>query len=85
MEHHHYQRSEPVSLGEWMLTLFLTFIPLVNLIALLVWAFSSSTPPSKQNWARATLLWMIIATVFAIGITVLTFGGVMMLGSGYNY
>ncbi|MFU8832980.1 MAG: hypothetical protein ACNA7J_12620 [Wenzhouxiangella sp.] len=50
----------PASVGNWMLTLFLTFIPLVNIIMLLVWAFSASTSPSKANWAKAALLWMVI-------------------------
>lgn len=65
--------NAPVSVGEWMLTLFLTFIPLVNLIMLLVWAFSSSTSPSKANWAKAALLWMLI--FFAIGILMSLIGG----------
>lgn len=64
----------PVSLGNWMLTLFLTFIPLVNIIMLLVWAFSSSTPPSKANWAKAALLWMVI--IFVIGILLSVIGGI---------
>lgn len=69
-------QSATVSLGDWMLTLFLTFIPLVNIIMLLVWAFSSSTPPSKSNWAKAALLWMLISMVLAIVLTVI--GGVGM-------
>ena len=60
------QQNAPVSLGNWMLTLFLTFIPLVNLIMLLVWAFSGSTPPSKANWAKAALLWMVIFIALSI-------------------
>jgi heme/copper-type cytochrome/quinol oxidase subunit 4 len=67
------QQQEPVSLGSWMLTLFLTFIPLVNLIMLLVWAFSGSTPPSKANWAKAVLLWMVI--FFALSILLTLIGG----------
>lgn len=69
----HDHENAPVSLGNWMLTLLLTFIPLVNLIMLLVWAFSSSTPPSKANWAKAALLWMVI--FFAISILLALFGG----------
>lgn len=56
----------PISVGHWMLTLFLLFIPIVNLIMLLVWAFSASTPPSKANWAKASLLWMVIFIVLSI-------------------
>lgn len=65
--------NTPVSVGEWMLTLFLTFIPLVNFIMLLIWAFSSATSPSKANWAKAALLWMLI--FFAISIVLGLIGG----------
>ncbi|HSH27022.1 MAG TPA: hypothetical protein VK972_04520 [Wenzhouxiangella sp.] len=60
------QHNAPVSLGNWMLTLLITFIPLLNLIMLLVWAFSGSTPPSKANWAKAALLWMVIFIALSI-------------------
>lgn len=60
-----YQQA-PVTFGNWMLTLFLTFIPLVNIIMLLVWAFSSTTPASKANWAKALLVWMLILFVISI-------------------
>lgn len=69
--------NEPISVGNWMLTLFLTFIPLVNLIMLLVWAFSSSTPASKANWAKAALLWMVIFIAISI-----VMGLLGALGSG---
>ncbi|HSH26671.1 MAG TPA: hypothetical protein VK972_02700, partial [Wenzhouxiangella sp.] len=60
-------------------TLFLTFIPLVNLIMLLVWAFSSSTPPSKANWAKAALLWMVIAIAFSIVVGLIGGAGIANL------
>ncbi len=56
----------PVSVGEWMLTMLIMVIPLVNLIMLLVWAFGSGTDRSKANWAKATLLWMVIGVVVGI-------------------
>lgn len=65
MEHdrHHHQ---VITFGNWMMTIFLTFIPVVNLIMLLVWAFSDGTPTSKANWARATLVWMLIGIVASV-------------------
>ncbi len=66
--------DQTVTLGNWMLTLFLTFIPIVNIIMLIVWAVSSTTPPSKANWARAALLW--IAIFFALGILMSIIGGI---------
>lgn len=69
--------ERPVAVGEWMVTMLLMSIPIVNLILLLVWAFSGNTAVSKCNWAKASLLWMLIgmvlyaavfAAVFALGI-----------------
>lgn len=68
------QTDNTVSVGNWMLTLFLTFIPVVNIIMLIVWAVSSSTPASKSNWAKATLLWMLIAIVLAVILSII--GGI---------
>lgn len=54
------------SLGGWVLTIFLTFIPLVNLIYMLVLAFSANTSIAKRNFARATLIWMLVGIVLSI-------------------
>ena len=51
------------SVGAWMLTLFVAGIPVVGLIYLLVLAFGSGAAPSKHNFARATLIWALIALV----------------------
>lgn len=52
-----------ISLGEWIITLIVLAIPLVGLIMMLVWAFSSGTNPNKQNFCRASLLFAVIAIV----------------------
>lgn len=54
------------SVGGWMLTLFITTIPLVGFIYLLVLAFSSGGSPSKRNFARALFIWQIIGAVVTI-------------------
>lgn len=74
MEH---SSNQPISLGDWMLTLLLTFIPIVNIIMLLVWAFGSATAPSKANWAKALLLWFVI--LFGLSILLSVIGGVGMM------
>ena len=59
--------SESVdSVGSWMLTLFLMAIPVVNLVWLLMLAFGSGHSASKRNWAKATLIWMVISLVLSI-------------------
>lgn len=57
-------RSAPViSLGEWIITFIVLAIPLVNIVMLFVWAFSSSANPSKQNFCKATLIVYLVAIV----------------------
>ena len=57
-----------MSIGDWMITILLTFIPLVGFIMLIVWAAGGSpTKPSRKNWAIAQLIWAAIL----IGITIL--------------
>ncbi len=62
-----------VSLGNWILTLIITFIPIVNIIMLFVWGFSHGTPPTKANWAKAALIlmaiWIILGLIFGSYIT----------------
>ncbi|MDR2586344.1 MAG: hypothetical protein LBC84_09070 [Prevotellaceae bacterium] len=76
------QGEKPVSTGNWMLTFLIMAIPLVNFVMLFVWAFGSNTPPSKANWAKASLLWMLICFGFAILILVMLWGTLMALFSG---
>ena len=57
-------QHKPVSIGDWIITLIISMIPLVNIIMLLVWAFGSSTNPSKANWAKAYLAFIAILIGF---------------------
>ena len=63
-------RSEEVetadSVGSWMLTILLAGIPLFGLVYILILAFGSGRSASKKNWARATLVWGIIASVLVL-------------------
>ena len=69
-------RSAPViSLGEWIITFIVLAIPLVNIIMLFVWGFSSGTNPSKQNFCKATLIvYAVCLVLFFVfgGMTILT-------------
>lgn len=57
--------EEPVSFGDWMVTMLLMCIPCVNIIMLFVWAFGSSTKKSKSNYCKAMLIWMVIIGVLS--------------------
>lgn len=68
-----------VSVGEWLVTLLIASIPLVNIIMLLIWAFSGNTKLSKANWAKATLIWLLIIAAFYFFVVVLILGGIGIL------
>lgn len=56
--------SAPVlSMGSWVGTLLLMFIPLVNIILLIVWAVSNTENPNRRNFARAYLIMFAISLV----------------------
>ncbi|HEX2866935.1 MAG TPA: hypothetical protein VHO03_07820 [Ignavibacteriales bacterium] len=55
----------PISTSDWFLTILITAIPVVGIVMLFVWAFGNGTNPNKANWAKASLLWVLIGTVIA--------------------
>ena len=74
-----YAAPQPAeSIGSWLLTIFVAGIPLVGFIYVLVVAFGGSSSEAKKNWARATLIWMVIGIALAIII------GVFAALSGYG-
>ncbi|MCB0472168.1 MAG: hypothetical protein KDC56_03810 [Flavobacteriaceae bacterium] len=69
-----------MSYKEWALTIFISSLPLIGIIMLLVWAFDSNTNIHKKNWAKGTLLIAVIAIIFAV-LILFVFGGLAMLSS----
>ena len=57
--------ATPMSTSDWLVTMLITFVPLVGFIMLFVWAFGSDTNPNKANWAKANLIFMGIGLVLA--------------------
>ncbi len=55
-----------VGIGDWILTLIIMIIPLVNIIMLFVWAFGGGTNPSKANWAKASLILVLIGIILGV-------------------
>jgi hypothetical protein len=70
MENLNNQNQPTVTVGDWVITIFLMAIPIVGLVMLFVWAFGSGTNPNKANFAKAALIWMAIAIVLTILLTV---------------
>ncbi len=73
---------KPVALGEWMITMLICAIPIVNIIMLFIWGFGSNTQPSKANWAKATLIWFAIIIAFYVLVFIAILGG-MATSSSY--
>jgi len=57
------KQSKTISVSDWLLTNVVMMFPFINFIILIVWAFSESIPKSKQNWAKANLIFMSIMMV----------------------
>lgn len=71
------RETSPVSLGDWIITLIVIAIPIVGLVMLFVWGFSSGTHPSKQNYCRAALV--LAAVVFVLWLLfIFTIGGTLL-------
>ncbi len=62
---HTIDRSEAkeLSVKDWILTMIILAIPIVNIIMLFVWGFGEGTNPNKRNYARAALIIAAIAIV----------------------
>ncbi len=72
------QGTTTMSYKEWALTIFLASLPIIGLILVLIWAFDSNTRINKKNWAKGTLLLMVIYFIITM-IFLFMFGGLALL------
>lgn len=75
--------NQTLSAKEWALTIFISGLPLVGLIMLLVWAFSEDTNIHKKNWAKGSLILMLIVLAIMFAFLFL-FGGIALIASLNN-
>ncbi len=59
-------RYEPLSVGAFIGIAFLMMIPIVNLILLIVWACGGATNPNTRNYARASLIMMVVYIILLV-------------------
>jgi cytochrome c biogenesis factor len=72
-----YETVDPLTVGQWVVVLLILAVPIVNILALLVWSFNDSTHPSKRNYARANLIIMAVLLAFvALIVLIVSFIGV---------
>ena len=75
--------SQIMSYKEWALTIFISSLPLIGFIMLLVWAFGDEANIHKKNWAKGSLLLALIAFIMVF-FFLFVFGGIAMLASLSN-
>jgi len=61
----------PISTKDWVITLLLMAIPLVNFVIMIIWVLSDEIHPTKRNFAKAYLIisaisLVIVAIVFGV-------------------
>lgn len=58
----YHQDTAPVmTIGNWVVTLLVMIIPIVNIIMLIVWAAGNHENPNRKNWAVAQLIFFGLA------------------------
>lgn len=72
--------TQTLSAKEWALTIFISGLPLVGLIMLLIWAFSEDTNIHKKNWAKGSLILMLIVLAIMFAFLFL-FGGIALISN----
>ena len=57
---------EPMRKRDWLPVFILSAIPVVNIIMLLIWSFSSKTNLSKKSFAQLSLIFLLIGAVVSV-------------------
>jgi hypothetical protein len=64
--------TRPMTVGDWMVTLLILAIPLVNIVMYLYWALSSSGNINRKTFCQATLIWVLIMLGIGVIVVVIT-------------
>lgn len=74
-------KEEPISTGGYIGIMLLMLIPVINLILVIIWACGGCRKVNKRNFARAMLVWLLIAGVLT---TLFIFVGGLLFGDTIN-
>ena len=77
--------EEPVTMGEWLITMLIMLIPCVNIIMVFVWAFSRKEKKSKSNYFKAYLIYMAVAVVLYLLLVLMLGISLYTISSSYYY
>jgi ABC-type Fe3+ transport system permease subunit len=61
-----------VSFWFWLFALFITALPCIGFIMVIVWAFAGDNQ-SRKNYFRAVIAWAVILTALWVGLMALGF------------
>lgn len=75
--------STEMTVMEWIITMLIMVIPIVNLVMLFIWGFGNPDP--RRNFARATLIWMAISLGLVIIIYIIIIVFFFAAFQGLNY
>ncbi|MCI8599354.1 MAG: hypothetical protein HFJ10_13110 [Lachnospiraceae bacterium] len=76
--------EEPVTMGEWMISLLIMLIPCANIIMMFVWAFSSKEKKSKSNYFKASLIFAgIVLALYIVFFIVMGLSMASMMDTYY--
>ena len=77
--------TAPLKVSDFFVMLLVACIPLVNIILLLIWAFSSGTNVNRKNFCRAYLIMMVIMWVISFILSLSLIGLIGILASEELY
>ena len=84
--------ERPVPLINWLGIYGLILIPfpgwIILLVLMFIWAFSSNTPKSQKNWARASLIFAGVLCIIIVGYLIAIVSSPMfqqMLNGTFDY
>lgn len=60
----HEKTVKDMTVGDWLITMLILIIPIVNIVMLFIWGFGN--PDARRNYARASLIWMAIGIVLML-------------------
>lgn len=58
--------NQPMSVGQWLLTLIIMLIPCVNIIMCCIWGFGSGGNVNRRNFCRAQLVIIAVTLVLSV-------------------
>ena len=60
-----------ISVGSWMWMMFVTAIPIVGFIMMIVWAFTGENE-SRKNYFRAIWAWVFVFITLIVGLILIS-------------